>query len=554
MSFINVSHISKTFKVAKKQSGLLATLKSFVKREYKYIDAIKDISFNIEEGSIVGYIGQNGAGKSTLMSMLFGMYEPDEGEIYVRGKKEVISSPTYATELNIGMVHQHFKLVDVFTVLDNIILGAEDTKFGFLQKKVARQKVQELSEKYKLHVDLDAKIEDITVGMQQRTEILKMLYRDNEILIFDESTAVLTPQEIEELIGIMRGFAKEGKSILFITHKLNEIMAAADRCTVLRKGKYIGTVDIKDTTKEELSRMMVGRDVNFSVEKKESEPGDVVLKVENLSVASKIGKEKAVKNVSFEVRAGEIIGIAGIDGNGQSELVFALTGLAPAESGQVLLDGRDIWTELKKIREIRFRVGMVFQYPEYQLFEETVYKDIAFGPKNMGLKPEEVDRRVREAAGFVGLTEKQLEVSPFDLSGGQKRRVAIAGVIAMEPKCIVLDEPTAMLDPVGRRDVMETIERLNKEEGITIILITHYMDEAVRADRVVVMDGGRILTDGDPRTVFAQVELLKRHHLDVPQATELVYRLNAAGCSIPGTPLNEEECIAAIESYLNELK
>ena len=278
-----------------------------IRKEFPGIVANDDITLQLRRGEIHALLGENGAGKSTLMSVLFGLYQPEKGVIKKNGEVVKINNPNDATALNIGMVHQHFKLVDVFTVLDNIILGAEDTKFGFLQKKAARAKVQALSDKYKLHVDLDAKVEDITVGMQQRTEILKMLYRDNEILIFDEPTAVLTPQEIAELMEIMRGFAKEGKSILFITHKLNEIMAVADRCTVLRKGKYVGTVDIKDTNKQELSNMMVGRPVQLQVQKDEAKPGEPVLTVEGLSVRSKIGKKDAVKNVSFQVRAGEIV-------------------------------------------------------------------------------------------------------------------------------------------------------------------------------------------------------------------------------------------------------
>ena len=298
-----------------------------IRKEFPGIVANDNITLQLRRGEIHALLGENGAGKSTLMSVLFGLYQPEAGEIRKNGEVVKINNPNDATALNIGMVHQHFKLVDVFTVLDNIILGAEDTKMGFLQKKEARKKVQALSEKYKLFVDLDAKVEDITVGMQQRTEILKMLYRDNEILIFDEPTAVLTPQEIDELMEIMRGFAKEGKSILFITHKLNEIMAVADRCSVLRKGKYIGTVDIKDTNKQELSNMMVGRPVQLQVQKEEAKPTDVILDVQGLTVASKTSKKNAVNNVSFQVRAGEIVCIAGIDGNGQTELVYGLSGL-----------------------------------------------------------------------------------------------------------------------------------------------------------------------------------------------------------------------------------
>ena len=313
-----------------------------IRKEFPGIVANDDITLQLRRGEIHALLGENGAGKSTLMSVLFGLYQPEKGVIKKNGEVVRINNPNDATALNIGMVHQHFKLVEVFSVLDNIILGAEDTKLGFLQKKAARKKVQALSEKYKLNVDLDAKVEDISVGMQQRAEILKMLYRDNEILIFDEPTAVLTPQEIDELMEIMRGFAAEGKSILFITHKLNEIMAVADRVTVLRKGKYVGTVDVKDTSKQELSNMMVGRPVQLQVQKEEAKPGEVILDVKDLTVPSKLHKNDAVKNVSFQAHAGEIVCIAGIDGNGQSELVFGLTGLEKASGGTVTLCGKDI--------------------------------------------------------------------------------------------------------------------------------------------------------------------------------------------------------------------
>ena len=298
-----------------------------ITKEFPGIKANDDITLQLRKGEIHALLGENGAGKSTLMSVLFGLYQPEAGVIKKDGKEVQINNPNDATALHIGMVHQHFKLIDVFTVLDNIILGAEDTKLGFLQKKEARRKVQELSERYGLKVDIDAKIEDITVGMQQRVEILKMLYRDNEVLIFDEPTAVLTPQEIEELMDIMRGLAREGKSILFISHKLNEIMEVSDRVTVLRKGRYVGTVETKDTSKAELSRMMVGRPVQLEVEKGEAHPTEPVLEVKNLHVTSKLYKKDAVRNVSFTARKGEILCIAGIDGNGQTELIHALTGL-----------------------------------------------------------------------------------------------------------------------------------------------------------------------------------------------------------------------------------
>ena len=313
-----------------------------ITKEFPGIKANDNITLQLKHGEVHALLGENGAGKSTLMSVLFGLYQPEAGVIKKDGVEVKINNPNDANALHIGMVHQHFKLVEIFTVLDNIILGAEPNKMGFLKKAEARKKVLELSEKYGLQVDPDAKIEDISVGMQQRVEILKMLYRDNDILIFDEPTAVLTPQEIDELMEIMRNFTREGKSILFITHKLNEIMAVADRCTVLRKGKYMGTVDIKNTTKEELSRMMVGRDVKFEVDKAPQKLGDVVLDVQNVTVPSKLHSNNAVKDVSFQVRAGEIVCLAGIEGNGQTQFVYALTGLDKMSHGKITMLGHDI--------------------------------------------------------------------------------------------------------------------------------------------------------------------------------------------------------------------
>ena len=341
-----------------------------ITKEFPGIKANDDITLQLKRGEIHALLGENGAGKSTLMSILFGMYQPDAGEIRKNGERVSIKDPNDATALGIGMVHQHFKLIDVFTVLDNIILGAEDTKFGFLQKKEARAKVQDLSQRYGLKVDLDAKVENITVGMQQRVEILKMLYRDNEILIFDEPTAVLTPQEIEELMKIMKNLTAEGKSILFISHKLNEIMAVADRVTVLRKGQCIGTVETKDTNQQALSNMMVGRPVQLQVEKDEAHPGDVVLQVKDLRVHSKLHKKDAVQGVSFDVRAGEIVCIAGIDGNGQSELIYGLTGLEKSAGGTVTLCGEEIsHTSIRKrlknlshIPEDRHKHGLILDF------------------------------------------------------------------------------------------------------------------------------------------------------------------------------------------------
>ena len=342
-----------------------------ITKEFPGIKANDNITLQLRKGEVHALLGENGAGKSTLMSVLFGLYQPEQGVIKKNGKEVKINNPNDANDLGIGMVHQHFKLVECFSVLDNIMLGVEPCKAGFLQKEVARKKVVELSEKYGLRVDPDALVSDISVGMQQRVEILKMLYRDNEILIFDEPTAVLTPQEIDELMEIMRGFKAEGKSILFITHKLNEIMAVADRCTVLRKGKCIGTVDIANSSKEELSRMMVGRDVEFVVDKKPAQPGKTILSVQGMTVPSRTHKKDAVRNVSFDVRAGEIVCLAGIEGNGQTELVYGLTGLEKISGGTITLDGQDITHAsirqrskdgMSHIPEDRHKYGLVLDY------------------------------------------------------------------------------------------------------------------------------------------------------------------------------------------------
>ena len=362
-----------------------------ITKEFPGIKANDDITLQLKKGEIHALLGENGAGKSTLMSVLFGLYQPEAGEIRKNGVKVEINDPNDATALKIGMVHQHFKLVEVFTVLDNIILGAETTKLGFIQKKEARTKVQALSEKYGLHVDLDAKVEDITVGMQQRVEILKMLYRDNEILIFDEPTAVLTPQEIDELMATMREFAKEGKSILFISHKLNEIMDVSDRVTVLRKGKYVGTVNTSETNKQELSNMMVGRPVQLEVVKDEAKPTDEVLLVEHFSVPSRVHKRNAVDDVSFSVRKGEIVCVAGIDGNGQSELIYGLTGLDKSSGGKVTLCGEDIThtsiahrgKNMSHIPEDRHKYGLVLDFTleqnmVLQRFQEPQFEKAGF--------------------------------------------------------------------------------------------------------------------------------------------------------------------------------
>ncbi|MBP1557298.1 MAG: ABC transporter ATP-binding protein [Oscillospiraceae bacterium] len=480
-----------------------------IRKEFPGIVANDNITLQLRRGEIHALLGENGAGKSTLMSVLFGLYQPEKGEIRKNGEVVKINNPNDATALNIGMVHQHFKLVDVFSVMDNIILGAEDTKLGFLQKKAARKKVQELSDRYKLQVDLDAKIEDITVGMQQRTEILKMLYRDNEILIFDEPTAVLTPQEIEELMEIMRGLAKEGKSLLFITHKLNEIMAVADRCTVLRKGKYVGTVNIADTNKQELSNMMVGRPVQLQVEKGEANPGEVILEVKGLTVPSKLHKNNAVKNVSFNVRAGEIVCIAGIDGNGQTELVHGLTGLEKASAGTITLCGQDISkgsvrrrsdAGMSHIPEDRHKHGLVLDDTlenniVLQRFKEDRFQTMGFvnRPAVREYANKIIEQYdVRSGQGAVTIARS--------MSGGNQQKAIIGREIDRENPLLIAVQPTRGLD-VGAIEYIHAQLVAQRDAGKAVLLVSLEMDEVMNlSDRILVIYEGEIVGELDPKT------------------------------------------------------
>ncbi len=484
-----------------------------ITKTFPGIKANDDITLQLRRGEIHALLGENGAGKSTLMSVLFGLYQPDSGEIFKDGKKVNIRNPNDANDLGIGMVHQHFKLVEVFSVLDNIILGAEDTQMGVLKKKEARKKVLSLSEKYGLRVDPDALIEDISVGMQQRVEILKMLYRDNEILIFDEPTAVLTPQEIDELIQIMRNFAKEGKSILFITHKLNEIMAAADRCTVLRKGKYIGTVDIADTSKEELSRMMVGRDVSFTVDKKEPEVGDVVLDVQGVTVPSKIHKKNVVHDVSFQVRAGEIVCLAGIEGNGQTQFISALTGLDTMSSGKILLNGKDIThysirdrakAGLSHIPEDRHKHGLVLDYTLEENIVLQRYWEPAF--QNHGfIKKGEVRRYADRLIEQYDVRSGQGAVTVArSMSGGNQQKAIIAREIDRGTDLLVAVQPTRGLD-VGAIEYIHKQIISVRDSGKAVLLVSLELEEVMNlSDRILVMYEGEIVGEFDPKETTVQ--------------------------------------------------
>ena len=484
-----------------------------ITKEFPGIIANDDITLQLRRGEIHALLGENGAGKSTLMSVLFGLYQPERGEIRKDGKVVSIKNPNDANALGIGMVHQHFKLVDVFTVLDNIILGVEPNTAGFLKKKQAREKVLKLSETYGLGVDPDALVENITVGMQQRTEILKMLYRDNEILIFDEPTAVLTPQEIEELMQVMKGLAQKGKSILFITHKLNEIMAVADRCTVLRKGKYIGTVDIASTTKEELSNMMVGRDVKFVVDKSPAQPGESVLEIEHMRVKGGTGKKDAVHNVSLQVRAGEIVCIAGIDGNGQTEFVHALTGLTKVSGGSIKLLGEDITKKsiryrnthgMSHVPEDRHKHGLVLDYSLEQnmvlqrYFEPRFQKGGFIRFDAVRTYAEELIERFDVRSGQGAITTSR------SMSGGNQQKAIVARELDREHKLLVAVQPTRGLD-VGAIEYIHTQIVKTRDNGAGVLLVSLELEEVMSlSDRILVMYEGEIVGEFDPKTTTVQ--------------------------------------------------
>ena len=483
-----------------------------ITKEFPGIKANDDITLQLRRGEVHALLGENGAGKSTLMSVLFGLYQPEQGTIRKNGKEVQIRNPNDANALGIGMVHQHFKLVECFTVLDNIILGVEPNKLGFLQKAEARKKVVALSEKYGLRVDPDALVSDISVGMQQRVEILKMLYRDNEILIFDEPTAVLTPQEIDELMEIMRGFKKEGKSILFITHKLNEIMAVADRCTVLRKGKYVGTVNTKDTNKQALSNMMVGRPVQLEVVKDEAHPGETVLKVEHLSVPSHSHKRDAVRDVSFEARAGEILCIAGIDGNGQTELIYGLTGLDKCSAGTVTLCGRDIshasirhrGENMSHIPEDRHKHGLVLDFTLEQNLVLQRYREPQF--QHFGfIRDDQVRGYAQRLIEQYDVRSGQGPVTTArSMSGGNQQKAIIAREVDRDKALIVAVQPTRGLD-VGAIEYIHKQLVAERDKGKAVLLVSLELDEVMSlSDRILVMYEGEIVGELDPKTTTVQ--------------------------------------------------
>ena len=472
-----------------------------IRKEFPGIVANDNVTLQLKKGEVHALLGENGAGKSTLMGMLFGMYQPEAGVIKVKGKEVKISSPNVANDLGIGMVHQHFKLVENFTVTENIILGCEPKKFLTVDIKSAAKKIDELSKTYGLNVDPYAKIEDISVGMQQRVEILKMLYRNAEVLIFDEPTAVLTPQEIDDLIKIMQNLINEGKSIILITHKLKEIKAAADRCTVIRRGKCIGTVDVKTTTEADMAKMMVGRQVSFKVDKVEANPGDEVLRLENLSVKNN-KKVLGLKDFSLNVRKGEIVGIAGVEGNGQTELVEAITGMRGIESGSIFFNGKDISkTSIRKridegiahIPEDRHKRGLILDYTMEDNMVLKVYKNKPFsknGLINRSKITEYANNIIETFDVRSGEGGKSIARS---LSGGNQQKGVIGREIQSSPDLLIAVQPTRGLD-VGSIEYIHKRLVEQRDSGKAVLLVSLELDEILNvSDRIAVVNNGELI-------------------------------------------------------------
>ncbi|QPI66583.1 ABC transporter ATP-binding protein [Exiguobacterium sp. PBE] len=483
-----------------------------IRKEFGTFVANDNITLQLRKGEIHALLGENGAGKSTLMNVLFGLYQPEGGEIRVHGKKVNIENPNIANELGIGMVHQHFMLVEKFTVTENIILGLEPKSGITIDRATARKKVMEISEQYGLRIDPDAKIEDISVGMQQRVEILKTLYRGADILIFDEPTAVLTPQEIQELIQIMKRLIAEGKSIILITHKLKEIMQVADRCTVIRRGRYIGTVEVDETVNEDsLAEMMVGREVNFDAEYSKADPQQVVLDVQNLVV--KDGRSlKVVEGLDLQIRAGEVLGIAGIDGNGQTELIEAISGLKKPESGKVLLNGKDVtghtprkMTEagIGHIPQDRHKHGLVLDYSiRDNMVLQTYYKE-PFSKRGL-MNYKAVAEKAKALIEKFDVRTPSIDVPARALSGGNQQKAIIAREVDRSPDLLIAAQPTRGLD-VGAIEFIHEQLIKEREKGRAVLLISFELDEILHvSDRIAVLYEGKIVGIRDPKVTTEQ--------------------------------------------------
>ncbi len=470
-----------------------------IRKEFPGIVANDDITLQVKKGEIHAILGENGAGKSTLMSILFGLYHADKGVIKVRGKEVRITNPNDANDLGIGMVHQHFQLVQNFTVTENIILGKEGN--FLLDRKGKGKKIKALSEQYGLKIDPSSVIEDISVGMQQRVEILKMLYRDAEILIFDEPTAVLTPQEIEELMQIMKNMVKEGKSVILITHKLDEIKAVANRCTIIRRGKMVGVVDVANTSQAEMASMMVGRPVNFKVDKGAMKTGDTVLEISHLNVFN-VKKYFAVKDFSLTISRGEIVGIAGVDGNGQSELIEAITGLRAIESGSIIFNGKKFThlsirerneAGLGHIPEDRQKRGLIMNS---SVSDNMVIKEYYRAPfSKMGiLDQKKIDSHAQEITdAFDVRSGEGIYSHAGKLSGGNQQKAIVGREMMLEPDLIIAVQPTRGLD-VGAIEYIHKRLVEHRNRGKAVLLVSFELDEIFNlSDRIAVMNSGELI-------------------------------------------------------------
>ncbi|MBP2098193.1 ABC transporter ATP-binding protein [Enterococcus rivorum] len=469
--------------------------------------ANEDINFKLKKGEIHALLGENGAGKSTLMNIVFGLYQPDSGEIIINGQPQIMDNPNKAIDLGIGMVHQHFKLVEPFTVTENIVIGKEPKKGVKIDLKKAKAEVLALSEKYGLDIDPDAKIEEINVGMQQRVEIIKTLYRGANILIFDEPTAVLTPQEITEFLNILKKLVAEGKSIILITHKLKEIMEAADSCTIIRRGKVIETVSVATATTDSLAEMMVGKTVHFSTEKKAAKPKDVCLEVKEMVVKNPHGNN-SIDDLSFHVRGGEILGIAGVDGNGQTELVEAITGMRRIDSGTILINGESIGdhspreiTEkgMAHIPEDRHKYGLVLDFSVNENSVLQTYYRPEMNRKGL-INREAMNQLTQKFVTDFDIRIPSIETKARSLSGGNQQKLIIAREMNMQPKMMVAVQPTRGLDVGAIEFVHQQLVAL-RDSGVAVLLVSFELEEILNvSDRILVLFDGKIIGETTPET------------------------------------------------------
>ncbi|MBZ5478371.1 ABC transporter ATP-binding protein [Bacillus sp. T_4] len=482
-----------------------------IRKEFPGIVANDNITLQVKKGEIHALLGENGAGKSTLMNVLFGLYQPEKGQIRVNGQEVKITDPNVANDLGIGMVHQHFMLVQNFTVTENIILGNEPTRTGKINIKKAAQDIQELSNQYGLSVDPYAKIQDISVGMQQRVEILKTLYRGADILIFDEPTAALTPQEITELIQIMKKLIQEGKSIILITHKLKEIMSVCDRCTIIRKGVGVGTVNVQETNPDELAALMVGREVHFKTEKKTATPKEAVLTIKELVVEDSRGVE-AVSSLDLSVRAGEIVGIAGVDGNGQTELIKAITGLRKIKSGSITLKNQELSTlSTRKITESgighipqdRHKHGLVLDYTIGENIGLQTYYQKPMSKSGI-LNYKEMYKKAKELIAEYDVRTPSEYTQARSLSGGNQQKAIIAREVDRSPELLIAAQPTRGLD-VGAIEFIHKKLIEERDKGRAVLLVSLELDEVINlSDRIAVIYEGKIVDIVDPEETNEQ--------------------------------------------------